>query len=557
MARTSKTEEKKKRSPAETERRAVDVYRGAHAQPAFDLATEPWLPALVQGRVQYLGLRELLVRAHQIDDLAETDHFVLAGLRRLLEVLTLELVALSSFSDEQWEDRLDDGEGFRPDEVEALLDAEREHLYLWHPRTPFLQRLDLLSALTSVCGRDRSTSELIPHVPNDSSQAWFLKGGEVGADGLAPAETARYLAARWFYALGSNADRVATGSDTKPVGAHPGSAFGEGASRITHVWRVGSSLLTTLVGNLLREDVSDTRGGSVLPAWRAGPHATTSLFLRSAPGMASLLGPIEGDRIAHMLRAPLPVSKDSVKTWIDQARDEDPHRVVVTTRKGPKVVRMSARESRLQSLHRVYREVVVNDGRMRRVLDAADLWMPRAAEGARLELFIVDKGGTGSSPTVEHTVRLLLDAPLVKPGSDQFDRACHYIGEALGFVEKDRGVRGRLECAMRGAFGDVIFEERGPVLKEPSWDSAAGRAGRALASREVPRWLELVEQLVFETDPGPSTTRDDIVASLYRLARDVYDDATTPYVRSARYAGAVALARQKHLWPPQQKEHQP
>lgn len=459
-------------------------------------------------------------------------------------------------SNEEWEDRLEDGEGFRPDEIEALLDAEREHLYLWHPRTPFLQRLDLLSALTSVSGRDRPTAELIPHAPNDSSQAWFLKGGEVGAGGLAPAEAARYLTARWFYALGGNADKVTIGSDSSLVGAHPGSAFGEGFSRVTHVWRVGSSLLVTLLGNLLGQDIASTRQAFVLPFWRAGPHATTSLFLRSAPGMASLLGPIETGWVTCMLRAPLPVSKDRVKTWIDQAREEDPHRVVVTTKKGPMVVRMSAVESRLQSLHRVYREVVVNEGRMRRVLDAADLWMPRAAQGERLELFLVSKGGTGSSPTVEHTALLVLDAPVLEPGSNRFEHVRRYLGEALGFVEKDRGIRGRLERALRGAFGEVVLEERGPALKEPSWDSAAGRTGRALAERQVPRWLDLVEQLVLETDPRPATTRDDIVASLYRLARDVYDAATTPYVTSARYAAAVAGARQQHLWPPRQKEKQ-
>lgn len=555
MARAKKTAEER-RAAAEAERRVADVFRAAHAHPTFDLGQEPWLPVLLRGEVHDLGLRELLVRAHEIDDLAETDHFVRAGLRRLLEVLTLELVGLSSASDEEWEDRLEDGEGFRPDEVEALLDAEREHLYLWHPRTPFLQRLDLLSALTSVSGRDRPTAELIPHAPNDSSQAWFLKGGEVGADGLASADAARYLTARWFYALGGNADRVTIGSDPKPVGAHPGSAFGEGSTRVTHVWRVGSSLLATLVGNLLEQDVADARGGYAVPAWGAGPQVATSLFLRSAPGMASLLGPIEEDRVARMLRAPLPVPKDRVKTWIEQARDEDPHRVVVETQKGLTVVRMSAVESRLQSLHRVYREVVVNGGHMRRVLGAGDLWMRRAAEGARLELFLADKGGTGSSPTVEHTALLVLDAPLLEPGSDRFEHVRRYIGEALGFIGKNRGIRGRLERALRGAFGEVVLEERGPVLKEPSWDSAAGRTGRALADREVPRWLDLVEQLVLETDSGPDTTRDDIVAPLYRLARDVYDAATTPYVTSARYAAAAARARQQHLWPSQQKEKQ-
>lgn len=555
MARAMKSPEEKQREAAEVERHAVEVFRDAHAHPAFDLTTEPWLPVLIQGEVQYLGLRDLFLRAHEIDDLAETDHFVRAGLRRLLEVLTLELLGLSSASNEEWEDRLDDGAGFRPDEVEALLDAEREYLYLWHPRTPFLQRLDLLKALTSVYGRDRLAAELIPHVPNDSSQAWFLKGGEVGADGLAAAEVARYLTARWFYALGGNADRVKIESEAKPVGAHPGSAFGEGASRVTQVWRLGSSLLVTLLGNLLDRDVTDVREASALPAWRTDSHATTSLFLRSAPGMASLLGPIEATRVKRMLRAPLPMPKERIKSWVEQARAEDPHRIVVTTQKGPKVVRMSAVESRLQSLHRVYREIVVNDGRIRRVLDAADLWMRRAVEGARLELFLVNKGGTGSSPTIDHTAQLVLDGLLLDPGSDRFEHVARYIGEALGFVEKDRGVRGRLERAMRAAFGEVVVEDHGPMLKEPSWDSAAGRTGRALADREVPRWLDLVEQLLLETDPGLDVTRDDVVASLYRLARDVYDDATTPYVTSARYAAAVARARQQHLWPAQHKEN--
>lgn len=536
---------------AELERQGVAAYRDAHAEPAFDLTAEPWLPVLVDGRVETLGLAELLMRSHEVEDLAETDHFARAGLRRFLEVLTLELVAASSAEDDSWEDRLADGGGFSQQEVQALLEAEREHLWLWHPRTPFLQRLDLLTSLTKVAGRDRPTAELIPHVPNDSSQAWFLKGGELASDGLAPAAAARYLVARWFYGSGGNADRVTTDTEGTLNGAHPGSAFSEGAARVSHAWRLGPSLFWTLVGNLLAADVQAVRGERGRPAWAAAGQSTTTLFLRSAPGMATLLGPERHGLVPNMLRAPLPLPKDRVKGWVDRAREEDPHRLLVEARKGPSVVRMSAVESRLQSLHRVYRDLTVDGARFRRVLAKADVWLPRSLEQERAELLLVEKGGTGASPTVVHTALLVLDTALLDPGSPRYSRVSRVVGEALGFVEKDRGVRGRLERSLRGAFGEVVVGDRGLSLREPSWDSAAGRIGRALAGRAVPRWLDRVEQLVLDVDE--QSAPDDVDNVLYRLARDVYDEATTPYVTSARYAAAVARSRQLHLWP-QRKE---
>ncbi len=551
--RARKSAEDKAAELAELESMAIAAYRDAHAEPAFDLTTEPWLPVLVDGRPETLGLAELLSRAHEVEDLAETDHFVRAGLRRFLEVLTLELVAASSVGDDAWEDRLADGSGFSRQEIKALLDAEREHLWLWHPSTPFLQRLDLLTSLKGVAGRDRPTAELVPHVPNDSSQAWFLKGGELASDGLAPAAAARYLVARWFYALGGNADRVTTDAEGTLNGAHPGSAFGEGAARVSHAWRLGPSLFWTLLGNLLAADVRAVRTEGGRPAWTGTRQSNATLFLRSAPGMATLLGRERRGLVPHMLRAPLPLPKDHVKGWVDRAREEDPHRVLVETPKGPSVVRMSAVESRLQSLHRVYRDLTVDGARFRRVLAKADVWLVRPSERERAELFLVEKGGTGSSPTVAHTALLVLDTAVLDPDSPQYSRVSRAVGEALGFVDKDRGVRGRLERSLRGAFGEVVVDERGLSLHEPSWDSAAGRTGRALASREVPRWVDLVERLVLDIDA--QAIRDDVDEALYRFARDVYDDATTPYVTSARYAAAVARSRQRYLWPLRKEIH--
>lgn len=72
---------------------------------SFNVATDPWLPVtLTDGTTKIVSLRDALVRAHEIADLAAVSPPARAGLYRILTVLTYRVTGLddASDSDDPW-----------------------------------------------------------------------------------------------------------------------------------------------------------------------------------------------------------------------------------------------------------------------------------------------------------------------------------------------------------------------------------------------------------------------------------------------------------------------
>ncbi|MHB1487448.1 MAG: type I-E CRISPR-associated protein Cse1/CasA, partial [Acidimicrobiales bacterium] len=241
--------------------------QAAHAVPQFDLVSIPWIPVVDHaGNTRQVGIDELLGHAHEIRDLAEPDPIVRAALRRFGEALAAQIVRLAGAKRDSWLERAEVGSSFNVHEVDALVADSREHLWLYHPWSPFLQDIRLIDALTKP--ELLSTDELTAHLPGRGEAAWFVKPGDPASGaGLEPAAAARGLVARWFYCLPGNSAEVRTPNGNN--GAQCGGVFSEGKATATHAFRVSRlNLATTLLRNLTLEMV--TNGAPVPlagPAW--------------------------------------------------------------------------------------------------------------------------------------------------------------------------------------------------------------------------------------------------------------------------------------------------
>lgn len=146
----------------------------------YDLAGEPCVPVRAGRRHEILGLRELFLRAHTIDDLALTIPAATSALLRVLTAIAARLTAdpdagllgldSTDLNAEQWAARryelLRKQDGFGSKAVHAYFDA---HVFdLFHPTRPFLQD----AALARQCS-PAGVNALVFGRPAGNNLAWL------------------------------------------------------------------------------------------------------------------------------------------------------------------------------------------------------------------------------------------------------------------------------------------------------------------------------------------------------------------------------------------------
>ena len=100
--------------------------------PAFNLIDEPWIPCIRNdGRKAELGLREVLLEAHQLRGLYGESPLIVASLYRLLSAMMYSIYG--SPSTRSWKNLW---------QVEEYLAKWHERFYLFHPERPFYQWVD-------------------------------------------------------------------------------------------------------------------------------------------------------------------------------------------------------------------------------------------------------------------------------------------------------------------------------------------------------------------------------------------------------------------------------
>lgn len=523
----------------------------AHADPFFDLAVEPWIPVVRDGSVVLVGLRQLLVEAHRFSDLALPNPLLRAAMRRYLEALTVDLVRRDTRADvEVWEDRHVENEGFAAGLVEHLLATHREHLWLWHPVSPFLQNQRLATDLSKP-QVDKPAQELVLHLPTSSSAAWWVKADEpLLVGGLSAAETARWVVVRWFYAVNGNSAAQAVPGGT--VISQSGGAFAETVATITHAFRVdGISLFRSLLrgipaslqngdaaGELCWLDMQRPRPNAD-PAYQATMNAS-AILLASRDAVGATVAYLPGSG---------PVSGDIAKALSKGALAVDAHRITAPNAKGEVgVVRVqpgALRSDVLEAFHRAGFDSQTLHG----VVNSADCWLRADADSVdreRLELLLVSKGGTGSSPVWEDLAGIELPARHLDPAHPNSAVVEHIRASVqVAFAPKE-GVRPHLERAV----ADLLAQPGPDGWKAPKRDNATFEA---LTAKAVATWLAATaaafeEVLDASGRPDAPAALDRWRELVWRAAREAFEQTARPYITSTRYAPRYATAL-RHLTP--------
>lgn len=518
--------------------------QAAHSAPRVHLRTEPWIPVHARGGAAVeLGLRDVLLRAHELADLAEPNPLTRAALRRYLTAIATVLVRRSAAGHELWEERLRDNRGFAPEQVEAVLADLDEHLWLYHPVTPFLQDRRLIAAMLSP--KLMSAAELVAHLPGETETAWFTKRTDPDATaGLTTAEAARALVTRWFYTINGNSADVTTSAGK--VSAQAGSAFSEGPAAITHVFRVsGTSLFATLLRNLTADLVEATDGTTTAdgPAWAdpSGPVVSGDpLYRYTLTATAALLGPpADGDRVVTVLRGPIPRPAHEVKQLRDSARDADPHRILITRAGagGAKALRLFADDHRVHNLNQLRRAVLPHATRSLHhgVAGEDRLWLHvsrSSRHGETLELLLAMKQGAASAPKWSQTATVALPALILDPDLAELD------GILQACFDQRTGIKDRLTFAVSCALG------RRDQDGKPAPARASDLPAKAAVEVAKRAWLDVADAVVEQVRAG-EVTEAEARDRLWQAAHDALRTATAPYAGTVRYAASIIVAERE------------
>jgi hypothetical protein len=522
---------------------AADARRAlltdAHAQPRHDLATLAWIPARAgDGPAMLFGLRDLLLHAHELTDLAEPDPLTRAALRRYLTALAAQMVRGCGADHDQWAARLRANDGFSAAQIDALLADQADHLWLYHPVTPFLQDRRLITAMLNP--ELMPVAELIPHLPGDGEAAWFTKRTDPDAGAsLDAGAVARALVTRWFYTLNGNSAEVSTSGGK--VSSQAGSPFAEGPGPLTHVFRVSTaSLSATLLRNLTSDLVEGPAAADMGLAWHDPDRPTASadpLYRYTLTATSALLGPETDDgHVAAVLRGPAPRPKDEVKKLRDDARATDPHRVLIEGRTAGStaVLRVSADDHRVQTLNALRRpDWTGNPKRLAHgVVTEARLWLPtsrQARHAETLELLLARKQGAASSPKWSETSTVALPASALDPELAELD------GILTVCFAKNTGIQDRLAWAVCHALGRR--DRDGKPVPAKRTDGPV-RTAITVATRI---WLDDAGTVVEQVGAG-QTTEAEAAARLWSAARAALRTATIGYAGTVRYAASVIAA---------------
>jgi CRISPR system Cascade subunit CasA len=184
--------------------------------PCFDLTKEPWLPCVTaEGTVLELSLRDALIRAHEMRDLAvDAPNQYPPLIRLLLAVLHRALGAADDKSGVSWPRRksewrwLYDVGAFPAEAVHIYLDTWRDRFDLFHLERPFFQAADVLPPdSTKPGGKPEKSSKkskkdedagkpsslLVPHAASGNNAPIFSSARDADPAALTPAEAARWL----------------------------------------------------------------------------------------------------------------------------------------------------------------------------------------------------------------------------------------------------------------------------------------------------------------------------------------------------------------------------
>ncbi len=353
----------------------------------------------------------------------------------------------------------------------------------------------------------------------------MTKPGEpVAVDSLSPADTARWLLARWFYTPNRNGGHLSI-ADGTVLTSHAGGAFAESNVKIAHIFRVDSiSLYRTLLRGLPAALAAAPAGSSPADgcAW-LDPHqpqpSTSPLYQATLNPAAVLLSTAGPDgRPRRLVVGATPQPADVSVAMRSLAVQADRHRITVTTKNGKLfTLRIPAGAGRIDTLRELHR-VAFDGGQLHGVVNSTDCWLPPTKETVndeRLDLLIVGKAGTPPSPVWQDVSGVDLPA---QPGDGGWawpkrdSPAARVAGALLASAYDDWQQRTAtaFETALDSPSDEAIEVWTAAVWAAARAAFAAVAASYTTSSRYAPRYAVAVGRLtpveLRMTDPSASPT---------------------------------------------------
>lgn len=311
---------------------------------AYDLGDEPWIPVRLDGgEMTRVGLRRLFREAHLVKGLALDSPIEEGALLRYLVALTMVMFAEAPQEMAEATALSQSHVRFPETALRRLDERMREHWWLFHPDTPFLQDPLLLTA--KVMSKEPKTvadvadpiASAWSHIPAKSKPAFFNK--EDGTNSLRRDVTfdraAFALLVRHYASLPGNEANIEGSAGAAEKYTQGGVFFVVGNKEplnVTHVFREAATLAQTLVANIPPDRLA-TLNPKHRCAWEVGKYDPSleedPLFLYTYGGSASyLIQELGSDTVSHLIRAPVPrYSKENRNRFASASRRSDPHAV--------------------------------------------------------------------------------------------------------------------------------------------------------------------------------------------------------------------------------------
>ncbi|MHA4816086.1 type I-E CRISPR-associated protein Cse1/CasA [Streptomyces aculeolatus] len=185
-----------------------------HPPPAYPVDQRPCAPVRAAGRHRVLGLREVLIQAHRIDDLALSLPPAHSALLRYLTAMTAELTGLDDpdLSLDEWHERrtglLASGRGLKAQDVHDYFDAAVWDLY--DPHRPFLQDPRLAEQCTHTSG----INKLVFGRPAGNNLSWLSVHTDTAPRPVPSDEAFWHLLIQHYYGAAGRCTSRAAGPHT-------------------------------------------------------------------------------------------------------------------------------------------------------------------------------------------------------------------------------------------------------------------------------------------------------------------------------------------------------
>ena len=229
--------------------------------PTYNLVDEAWVPCLApDGRRIELGLRELFLTAHELQELRDESPLVTASLYRLLIVIAHRIVD-GPRDEDHWEELWNAGR-FDSAAVNAYFDKWRHRFDLFDDKWPFLQVAGF-SIIDGKSGTEQTPASIINIEHERNNITLFDHGNGAEYAGMPAAQAAGHLLAFQFFAMSGG-----KGATSNLYGEHPYLANGTAVGEIMALLKKDNLCRTILLNALCRDAPWPVKSGNEdAPLW--------------------------------------------------------------------------------------------------------------------------------------------------------------------------------------------------------------------------------------------------------------------------------------------------